>query len=211
MIDRIVNILFDLTARALSTVLRHTTLDRIREFGQSVRWYAARRTFGSIGPGSRIDSPFFLQNPRNIHIGRNFSARSNFVLEAIEVYEGVRYSPKIVFGNNVSFYHNCHVGCINRIEIGDNVLLASRVYIADHAHGTTTGEDWDKPPVFRKLVSKGPVIIKNNVWVGEGVAIMPGITIGENAVIGANSVVTKDIPGNCVAAGVPAVVIRQIR
>jgi acetyltransferase-like isoleucine patch superfamily enzyme len=67
------------------------------------------------------------------------------------------------------------------------------------------------PPMSRPLVSKGAVIIKDNVWIGEGVAIMPGVTIGENSIIATNAVVTKDIPPNCVAAGVPAKVIKIIK
>jgi acetyltransferase-like isoleucine patch superfamily enzyme len=54
------------------------------------------------------------------------------------------------------------------------------------------------------------VIIEDNVWIGEGVAIMPNVTIGANSIIGANSVVTKDIPKNSVVAGNPASVIKNI-
>lgn len=66
------------------------------------------------------------------------------------------------------------------------------------------------PPELRKLSSKGPVIIKDNVWIGDGVTILPGVTIGVNAIVGANSVVNKDIPDNAIAAGVPAKVIRYL-
>jgi acetyltransferase-like isoleucine patch superfamily enzyme len=66
------------------------------------------------------------------------------------------------------------------------------------------------PPSERKLISKGPVIIGDNVWVGEGVAILPNVTIGRNCIIGTNSVVTKSIPENSVAAGIPAKVIKKI-
>ncbi|MFK2395474.1 DapH/DapD/GlmU-related protein [Bacteroides fragilis] len=52
-------------------------------------------------------------------------------------------------------------------------------------------------------------MIKKNAWLGEGVAVMPGVTIGENSVIGANAVVTKDIPDNSIAVGIPAKVIKQ--
>ncbi|TEZ49613.1 maltose O-acetyltransferase [Escherichia coli] len=55
-----------------------------------------------------------------------------------------------------------------------------------------------------------PITIGNNVWIGSHVVINPGVTIGDNSVIGAGSIVTKDIPPNVVAAGVPCRVIREI-
>jgi acetyltransferase-like isoleucine patch superfamily enzyme len=209
MIYRILNKLVDLAALALSVVMRQPVIDLLKRFGRRVQWYAARRRFKSVGRGANVEAPFSFLNPQNVTIGSNFSARSNFLLETIEEYQGKRFTPQVVIGNNVSFYCDCHVGCVNRIVIEDNVLLASGVYITDHFHGTTTGADRDLPPALRALVSKGPVIIGKNAWIGEGVAIMPGVTIGENAIIGANSVITKDIPKNCVAAGVPAAVIKQ--
>ena len=60
----------------------------------------------------------------------------------------------------------------------------------------------------RSLSSKS-VIIKDNVWLGEHVSVLPGVTIGENSIIGANSVVTKSIPANSIAVGIPAKVIKQ--
>ena len=62
----------------------------------------------------------------------------------------------------------------------------------------------------RMVLSCKPVVIKDNVWIGACVTIMPGVTIGENAVIGGGAVVTKDVPANTIAAGVPAKVIREI-
>ena len=56
-----------------------------------------------------------------------------------------------------------------------------------------------------------PVTIGNNVWIGGSVTIVPGVTIGDNVTIGAGSVVVKDIPSDCVAAGNPCKVIRKIR
>jgi len=103
-----------------------------------------------------------------------------------------------------------HIGCTNKIVIGDNVLIASRVYITDHSHGEVTIDALNIPPNFRPIISKGPVIIEDNVWIGEGVCILSGVTIGKNAIIGANSVVTKNVSPNSVVGGVPARVIKQL-
>lgn len=52
--------------------------------------------------------------------------------------------------------------------------------------------------------------IKRNAWIGARVNILPGVTIGENAIVGTGSVVTKDIPDNCVAVGVPAKIVKEV-
>ncbi len=56
-----------------------------------------------------------------------------------------------------------------------------------------------------------PITIGNNVWIGAGSTVLAGVTIGDNSVIGAGSVVTKSIPANVVAVGVPCKVIREIK
>ena len=66
------------------------------------------------------------------------------------------------------------------------------------------------PPARRKLDSKGPVMVGDNVWIGRCTTILSGVDIGDNCIIGANSVVTGDIPANCVAAGCPAKVIKRL-
>ena len=62
-------------------------------------------------------------------------------------------------------------------------------------------------PRLRQLVSKGEVIIEDNVWIGNNVCILGGVRIGMGSIIGANTVVTKDIPPYSIAAGVPAKII----
>ena len=96
------------------------------------------------------------------------------------------------------------------MTIGNNVLLGHAVYISDNNHGMSNSDALKIPPVERQLYSKGAVRIGNNVWIGRHVCIMPGVTIGDNCIIGANSVVTKDVPANCVAVGLPAQIIKMI-
>jgi acetyltransferase-like isoleucine patch superfamily enzyme len=117
--------------------------------------------------------------------------------------------PKITIGNNVNINFDCHIGAINEIRIGDNVLIASKVFISDHSHGDVGIEQMKIAPLKRPVVSKGPVIINNNVWIGEGASILPNVTIGESAIIGTNAVVTKDVPAFAVVGGVPAKIISQ--
>lgn len=198
----------DRLAWVVSFVISNRILRFVDKFCAKIRWYGMKRRFGFMGDGSFIESPWMISNPANIFIGSNFSALSKFRIETFEEYMGEKFTPKIIIGDNVAFNNDCHIGCINRIEIGNNVLGASRIYISDHYHGRIESDDLAYVPTKRRLFSKGPVVIKDNVWIGEGVAIMPGVTIGMNAIIGANSVVTKDIPVNAVAAGIPAKVIK---
>lgn len=114
------------------------------------------------------------------------------------------YGTNIHIGDN--FYANFNFTIVDdyTVTIGDNVLIAPNVTISVTGH-----------PVHHELRKAGemfsfPVTIGNNVWIGSNVVINPGITIGDNSVIGAGSVVTKDIPPDVVAVGVPCKVIRTI-
>ena len=157
----------------------------------------------SIGPG------FVMRGRRHVHCLGHFTAQRRNRIEAYDRHGGRTYSPKIIFGDKVSMEDDCHIAAVNRIELHDNVLLASKVYISDHSHGTTSYQDLRIPPNARPVVSRGPVVIEADVWIGEGAAILPGVRIGRGAVVGANAVVTRDVPCYCTVAGVPARVISR--
>ena len=166
------------------------------------------RFFKKSGSNFFVRAPLYLIGPKFISIGDNFYSGYRLRLEAHNINYGQDDTPTIIIGNNVSFNYDCHIGCANKIIIGNNVLFASRIFVTDHYHGDIDYDSLLTAPNFRPIYSKGPVIIEDNVWIGEGVAIMPNVTIGKNAIIGANSVVTINIPENAVAAGVPAKIIR---
>lgn len=123
------------------------------------------------------------------------------------------YGNNIFFGNNCEVNMNCTFLDDNRIQIGDNALIAPNVQIYTAFHPTNAADRFGEPRedgsfAFCKTQT-APVIIGDNVWIGGGAIIMPGVTIGDNVVIGAGSVVTKDIPGNTVAYGNPCQVRRE--
>lgn len=116
----------------------------------------------------------------------------------------------------ISIGENCHFGEGNfvtsalNINIGDNLLTGSNVLISDNSHGETSLPDITIPPIERELKCKGAIKIGTNVWIGSNVCLLSGVTIGDGAVIGANSVVTHDVPANCIVAGVPAKIIKEM-
>ena len=168
------------------------------------------RTFKNCGRNFLIDRPYTLQGLQYISIGDNVHLHSNIRLEAIDEFQGVTYNPIISIGNNVIINQYCHIGIISKLTIEDGVLIAGKVFITDHFHGDTEGKYLFLPPAERPLISKGEVIIEDNVWIGEGVCIMPNVTIGYNSIIGANSVVTKDVLPNTVVGGIPAKIIKVL-
>lgn len=119
------------------------------------------------------------------------------------------FNPTIKIGNCCNFGAWNHITAIEKIIIGNNCLTGKWVTITDNSHGDIN--DVKTPPPDRQLKSKGPVIIGNNVWIGEKATILPNVVIGDNVIIAANSVVTKDIPSNTVVGGIPAVILKQIQ
>ncbi len=130
--------------------------------------------FGSIGKNPNITRPMHLSGGENIFIGDNFNAGYRLRIETfIEYgYTGQKFTPRLSIGDNVNINFDCHIGCVERIEIGNNVLFASRVFVTDHFHGTVESLQMLKiPPSLRPLTTKGAVVIEDDVWLGEGVCV----------------------------------------
>jgi lipopolysaccharide O-acetyltransferase len=160
----------------------------------------------------RVGPRALIRGLANIEIGDNFSSGEGLWLEAITAYNEQSFSPRIIIGKNVSVSHWTHIAATNRVEIGDNVLIGSKVIITDHNHGQYDGSSTSSspkvPPAARLLDSRKTTVIGNNVWIGDGAVIGAGSVVGAGAVIGANSVVIGEIPANTIAAGVPAVCLK---
>lgn len=154
-----------------------------------------------------VRRPFYVRGRRGIRWGKDFTAGVGVRLDVFRPDD----MPALFFGDHVQINDYVHIGAIERIEIGNHVLIASRVFISDHNHGSYDEAGPDSaptvPPSQRPWVPK-PVHIGDRVWIGEQACILPGVTIGEGAIVGAGSVVTRGVPANTIVAGNPARVIR---
>lgn len=144
-----------------------------------------------------------------MQIGSGFTAGVGLRLDA---FSSGQSGICLAIGTRVEVNDHVHIGAVDSVSIGDDVLIASRVFITDHDHGCYGGDfahsSPDTRPADRELLVS-PVRIGDRVWLGEGVTVLPGVTIGSGAVIGANTVVTRDLPANCLAVGAPARVVKQ--
>ena len=152
--------------------------------------------------------PIYVRGKSLMKLGFGFTTGVNVRLDAFN-FSGK--STVLYIGDHVQINDSVHIGAIECVTIGDFTLIASRVFISDHNHGNYKDIDFSSGPnthPIERALSSSPVHIGSNVWLGEQVCVLPGVTIGDGSIIGANSVVTHDVPANCIAAGNPAKVIR---
>ena len=145
-----------------------------------------------------------LEGLRHITVGDDTYIAPGIQLTAWESRQGQHFTPTITIGNGCTIRENCHISAINNISIGNHLLTGTNVLITDNSHGACTREDMGMPVDERLLVSKGAVVIGNNVWIGNNACIMPGVSIGDGAIIGAGAVLTSDVPAHALMLGVPA-------
>lgn len=164
------------------------------------------RTKAIVSSARMIRFPVVIRGKKYIDFGSNITMGARCRIEV----HGDHKDKRLIFGKNVNMGYDVRISCSNRIEIGNNVLMGSRVLIIDNSHGKYTGDNQDSPsvpPNKRKLIAQ-PVKIEDNVWIGENSVIQMGVTVGYGSVIAANSVATKDVPTKSMVAGAPAKVIK---
>ena len=157
-----------------------------------------------------IRRPFDIRGKKYISVGSNFTTGKGCRLEAYPI--NGRDCKVLTFGDNVQINDYVHITAMEGVTIGNNVLLASKIYISDCSHGSYAGDENDSSPLSipkDRAFSTKKVIIEDNVWLGEFVSVLPGVTIGKGTIVGANSVVTRSLPANVIAVGSPAIPIKK--
>ncbi len=155
-----------------------------------------------------IRFPVDVRGRKYIKVQKGFTTGVGCRLEAYPKNNDV----VLRIGKNVQINDYVHITAMQQLTIGDNVLMASKIYISDCSHGSYSGNENDSnpdiTPIERPLFAKA-VTIEDNVWLGEFVSVLPGVTIGKGSIIGANSVVSKSIPSYVIAVGSPAKPIKK--
>lgn len=153
-----------------------------------------------------IRLPIDIRNRKAILFGKNFTSGKYCRLET---NRSEKEKKILNIGSNVQINDFVHISAWKSVSIGDDVLIASKVYISDVSHGDLSQYyDINLPPI-RQPLFVDPVKIGDNVWIGENVSVLPGVTIGRNSIIGAGSIVTKNIPAYTIAVGIPAKAIKR--
>lgn len=177
---------------------------RFKKFGKCIRIYG------------RFDR---LLGPKYIEINDDVCILEHCNITAIDKFHELdkngkeichNYHPQILIKKGAHIGEYNHITSICRIEIGENVLTGPFVLLSDNSHSSLDEELINFPPFQRPLTSKGPIVIENNVWIGEGAQILSGVRVGKGAIVAANSVVTKDVPSYTIVAGIPAKVIKKL-
>ena len=175
--------------KMLKSEMLQRSFNKTAVWNLSKRNWLLRKLLGSIdGNPYLVQIPFHCTYGCNIYIGKNFFSNNNCVMMD---------NAEIRIGDNVMLAPNVTITTVNHPLVADERRIFST---KDSFHPNKKG-NWE---------TIAPITIGDDVWIGSGCIILPGVTIGSGTTIGAGSVVTKDIPANVLACGVPCRVVREI-
>ena len=162
-----------------------------------LRWRGRLQTDGVafVRPGVTFE----IGRGAKVHLGRWCWIGDGCKIRA---HEG-----EVFIGAKTVFGQECTVSAFQHVSIGRECIVADRVMLIDFDHGVVEVER----PIRHQGIYKRDVRIGHNVWIGYAACFLRGVRVGDNAVVGTNAVVTRDLPANAVAAGVPARVVRMRR
>jgi acetyltransferase-like isoleucine patch superfamily enzyme len=172
-------------------------------------WYEPlfRSQCAEVGAGFRLEKLPYLMGKGRIVLGRQMCLDGKV---AIGFSNRVHELPELVVGDDVFIGSGSSLFAADSIRIGNHVLIAGDVRIADFdGHPLDAERRRAKEPTPAEAIR--PIVIGDDVWIGTGAMIMKGVTVGARSVVAAASVVTRDVPPDVVVAGNPARVVKELR
>lgn len=172
---------------------------------------------GYVSPRAVISHPL-LKFDKNVFLDDGVMVYQDENGGAVELEEGVYLLRDTILqtgqGGTIRIGRRTHVqprcqfsAYVSSITIGQRVEIAPNCAFYPYNHGMAAGTPIRRQPLY----SKGGIVIEDDAWLSVGVTVLDGVRIGKGAVIGAGAVVTKDIPADAIASGVPARVVRMRR
>jgi acetyltransferase-like isoleucine patch superfamily enzyme len=114
-------------------------------------------------------------------------------------------APRLEIGARTHIGRHCHIACVGAVTIGEDVLTADHIFIADTYHGF---EDTGTPIMRQPMGAPRPVVVERGAFLGIRAIVLQGVTVGENAYVGAGAVVDRDVPPRTLVVGNPARPVR---
>lgn len=159
------------------------------------------RSAEKLGPRVRLWGTPSISNFGRIRIGD----RVRFYSTVATLELGVGSNGLLEIGDNVMINYGTSIGALEHVLIGRHVNIGTHCMLIDNAfHHLDPSRRNETPP-------SQPIRLEDNVWLAARVIVLPGVAIGANTVVGAGSIVTRDLPANVLAAGVPARVLRPLQ
>ena len=205
----------------LGDLLQYELITLLTQWVPGALGLALRKTLyptllGSCGRNVVFGQNVVLRHPHKVHIADNVVIDDNCLVDAKgETNRGIRIGSGVFVGRNsilsckngdieladgANIGFNCEVFSASRVRIGAGTLLAAYTYVI--------GGDHDFSDPSKSILEQGRksdgVDIGEGAWIGAGAKILDGVTIGDKAIIGAGAVVTRDVPAQAVAVGIPA-------
>lgn len=159
-----------------------------------------------VGKKVHIEEVPAIGGAGEVFLGSNSHVSGNFIISFVNKYNN---NPTLHIGNDTFIGHMTRMTIAASVSIGKHVYLGATCMILDNdGHPINHLDRRNKRPVEKDKIQ--PVVIEDDVWIGNGVIILKGVTIGARSIIAARSVVTKSIPPDSVAGGNPCRILRSM-